>query len=179
MKKLGLLLFVVCLIGVGITGNKCARKPDPVTPIDTSTQTTTKKDTSGETLYITCKDGITVNAKIVPNAVLYLINNFTDYTNMFQNGILPPKGHYRMVTTTTGLCEFDTVRPATGVAIPHTNSTYNYNIVGYKINTTTSDTDKISTDQAQTYDGTGLGNNIVVALNNDPTKKKTVLMVFP
>lgn len=184
MKKLGLILFIGCLIGACFTGNQCARKAPVLTPIDTGTTITNHpKDTSGETLYITCKDGITVSAHIVPGAVIYLVNNYDDYTNWKLNNKMPPKSAYRMrLADASGKCEFDTVRPPSET-VKHTNypghtGGYIYNLIGFKIDPTTGDTDKVMLDAGQAYDGV-LGNPITVNENNNPKLPHNVSVVFP
>src|SRR5207248_346322 len=70
------------------------------------------KDTSGQTLYITVKTGITASARPIEGARVYLFNNYFDFQKYDNTGVLTTnKSRYRYrVSDVIGECKMDTVR---------------------------------------------------------------------
>jgi hypothetical protein len=168
MKKIGLLLFLACVGVIAFTGNQC-RKKVKATPLDTTNTVPVVKDTSGQTLVVTFKDGITASATPKAGAIIYLVNNYDDWKNWDILGGSLTKGSYITAKTDGfGNCTFPKVRPATGISFPGHAQGYEYYMKGFWHNPS-DPTDSIV---GYAYTGTSSGGEVAVAING--TKQVTV-----
>jgi hypothetical protein len=168
MKKIGLVLFLLCVGVIAFTGNQC-RKKIKSTPLDTSQNVTPPIDTSGQTLVVTFKDGITATAAVKGGATVYLVNNYDDWSNWDVMGGKLTQGNYKTaVTDGLGQCTFPHVKPPTATAFPGHSLGYEYYMKGIWHNPTNPSDSLIG----YAYTGSGTGGEVTVSING--TKQVTI-----